>query len=68
MVDGSIISNFCDGTIYVIKSRHTNYDIAKDSIKKLKLANANVLGVIVTSVTKDDYLYEKEYYQYYGNS
>ncbi len=66
VTDATIISNFCDGTVYVIASRHTNVDAAKECLKTLKDTGANVLGGILTRVQKRDQLYGRQYYYYYG--
>lgn len=67
VADSLIISNLCEATVFVIKSRHTDIDIAKDCLKKLKHSGANVIGSVLTNVQKDDYLYKKQYYSYYGH-
>jgi len=66
--DASIISNFCDGTIFTIASRHTNRDTAKGIIKDLEQNGANVLGAVLTRVQKRDTFHSMDYYYYYGDS
>lgn len=66
VTDATIISNFCDGTVFVIASRHTNADAARDCLKSLNASGANVLGGILTRVQKKDQLYGRQYYYYYG--
>lgn len=63
VADPTIISNFCDGTIYVIASRKTNSNIAKHSLDELKLTGANILGGVLTRVQKCDASYGM-YYDY----
>ena len=65
VADASIISNFCDGTVFVIGSRKTHSDIAKGVLKELKLTGANILGGVLTRVQKRDSYYGMDYY-YYG--
>ena len=67
VADANIISNYSDGTVYVIASRHTNRDLAKDSLKELKENGANILGAVLTRVQKKDHFYGMEYYYYYGD-
>jgi len=66
VADATIVSNFCDGTVFVTASRKTNGDIAKRSLKELKLTGANVLGGVITHVQKRDVFYGMDYYYYYG--
>jgi capsular exopolysaccharide synthesis family protein len=67
VTDATIISNFCDGTVFVIASRHTNQDAAKESLKQLQDSGANILGGVLTRVQKRDQLYGRQYYYYYGD-
>lgn len=66
VADATIISNYCDGTIFVVASRNTNRDIAKGALKDLKENGANVIGAVLTRVQKRDQYYGMEYYYYYG--
>ena len=67
VADAAIISNYCDGTVYVIASRNTNRDVAKGCLKDLQENGANVLGAVLTRVQKRDQYYGMEYYYYYGD-
>jgi len=67
VADATIISNYCDGTIYVIASRNTNREIAKGCIKDLTENGSNVIGGVLTRVQKRDQYYGMEYYYYYGD-
>lgn len=66
VTDASIISNFSDGTVFVLASRNTNRDVAKNSLKQLQHHGANVLGAVLTRVSKRDSAYGMDYYYYYG--
>jgi len=66
VTDASIISNFSDGTVFVLVSRSTNRDVARNSIKLLNNHGANVLGAVLTRVSKRDSAYGMDYYYYYG--
>jgi len=60
--DASIISNFCDGTLFVVGSRKTNREVAKSVLKDLKNTGANVIGGVLTRVQKRDSSYGMDYY------
>ncbi|AIO18629.1 Tyrosine-protein kinase YwqD [Candidatus Izimaplasma bacterium HR1] len=66
VTDASIISNFSDGTVYVLASRRTNRDMANKAINDLKKNGANILGGVLTRVSKRDSNYGADYYYYYG--
>jgi Mrp family chromosome partitioning ATPase len=61
-----LISNFSDGTVFVVASRHTKYDVAKAQLDELKKAGANILGGVVTKLRKRDQFYGASYYYYYS--
>jgi capsular exopolysaccharide synthesis family protein len=67
VADATIISNYSDGTIFVVASRNTNRDVAKGCLKDLSINGANVLGGVLTRVQKRDQYYGMEYYYYYGD-
>ena len=66
VADAMIISNFSDGTVFVIASRKTNSTIAKDSLKQLSESGANILGGVLTRVQKKDTYYGMNYHYYYA--
>ena len=66
VADASIISNFCDGTVFVTGSRKTHADVAKSVLKDLRHSGANILGGVLTRVQKRDAYYGMDYY-YYGD-
>lgn len=66
VADATIISNFSDGTIFVVASRKTNSEIANEVLNQLKESGANILGGILTKVKKKDATYGMDYY-YYGD-
>ncbi|MFK8068867.1 MAG: GumC family protein [Gammaproteobacteria bacterium] len=70
--DALVISRLTDGMIYCVKSHDTSLDLIRRGIQRLKQANANIAGVIITQVDIDkitsyggDYYYQG-YYDYYG--
>lgn len=64
--DAEIISNFCDGTVFVVASRKTKREVAAKCIGELKHNGANVIGGVLTRVRKKDIKYGMDYYYYYG--
>lgn len=66
VADSTIISNFCDGTIFVVASRHTNGDIANEVLKQLKDTGANIVGGVLTKEQTRDSYYGMNHY-YYGD-
>ena len=66
VADASIISKFCDGTVFVTASRRTHCDVAKGVLQDLKDHGANVIGGVLTMVQKRDQRYGMDYYYYYG--
>lgn len=67
VADSTIISNLCDGTIFVVASRKTNKDIAKEVLKQLKDTGANVIGGFMTHVSKNELFYGADYYYNYDD-
>ncbi len=63
--DASIISDFCDGTVFTIASRNTSGEVAKRVLKELSLNGAKLLGGVLTRVQDKDVFYGMNYY-YYG--
>ena len=65
VADASIISSFCDGILLVIASRDTEIHITKDIIKTLENNGANIIGSVLTRVSKKDSRYMNYYYYQY---
>ena len=68
VTDASLISRLSDGVVFVIAYNHTKKDIVKESIKRLKLAGANILGIVMSQVDMNikNYYYDSKYY--YSNN
>ncbi|MFD2044549.1 CpsD/CapB family tyrosine-protein kinase [Ornithinibacillus salinisoli] len=64
VTDAQILANSCDGSLLVIRSKHTDYEGAKKSIEALKPAKAKLLGTVLNDRDKK----EANYYYYYGNN
>lgn len=60
VADSSIISNFCDGTVFVLASRKTNKDLARECIKNITNNGGNILGGVLTQIESRD----QDYYYY----
>lgn len=61
VTDASIVSQVCDGTLFVIQSNRNSYEAIKGALNRLKGVGTNILGVILTRV---DVSNTKEYQEY----
>ncbi len=70
--DALILSPLTDGVVLVIKAGLMNRKLVKNAVDQLKLAQANLLGVILNRVDlkREGYYkyYHKYYSKYYGES
>lgn len=66
MTDGMLVSYLSDGTIYVIESERTDYQVIRSCIDELKSNKAFILGAVLTKVNiksqKKLYGYKYDYY------
>ena len=66
MTDGMLVSYLSDGTIYVIESERTDYQVIKSCLEELKSNKAFILGAVLTKVNiknqKKLYGYKYDYY------
>lgn len=66
MTDGMLVSYLSDGTIYVIESERTDYQVIKNCLEELKANKAFILGAVLTKVNiksqKKLYGYKYDYY------
>lgn len=66
MTDGMLVSYLSDGTIYVIESERTDYQVIRSCIDELKANKAFILGAVLTKVNiksqKKLYGYKYDYY------
>lgn len=63
--DSFVISKLVDGTLFVVSEEMTDKGAAKEAAKALRANGVNVLGVIVTGITKKGKNYYGSKYQYY---
>ena len=66
MTDGMLVSYLSDGTIYVIESERTDYQVIRGCLEELKANKAFILGAVLTKVNiksqKKLYGYKYDYY------
>lgn len=69
MTDGVLISHLSDGTVYVIESDRTDYQVINNCIEDLKANKAFVLGTVLTKVNikRQKKMYGYKYDYYYSN-
>ena len=61
--DAVILSKYTSGVMLVVRTGRTTLENVKDAVDTLKLANANVLGFVMTDADE-----KKQYYDKYGYS
>ncbi len=59
--DAAILSRYASGVILVVRTGKTKLENTRDTIDTLKLANANILGFVMTDANE-----KKQYYDKYG--
>jgi capsular exopolysaccharide synthesis family protein len=60
-VDAAILSSMVDGTLFVVRENKTKRALAQRCVQQLRVANANILGQVITFCKQDESLY---YYAY----
>jgi capsular exopolysaccharide synthesis family protein len=65
VADAQILSNKCDGTIFVVNSGTTQKDNAVKAKEALQTSKANIIGTVLNNFVLDKDHY---YYQYYATS
>ncbi len=61
--DAVILSKYASGVMLVVRTGRTTLENVKDAVDTLKLANANILGFVMTDANE-----KKQYYDKYGYS
>jgi capsular exopolysaccharide synthesis family protein len=64
VADASILANFCDGVLLVVRATATSTEIAQRACQELK--DKNLLGVVLNAVKKEDGSYGAYYAEGYG--
>lgn len=69
MTDGVLVSKLADGTVYVIESNRTDYQVVSDCLEELRNNKVFLLGAVLTKVDirKEKRLYGYKYDYYYSN-
>ncbi len=62
VVDPILVSKYVDGTLFIVQAEKTRKSMIKESIHMLENAQANILGLVITSVKEK---YTKYNYKYY---
>jgi capsular exopolysaccharide synthesis family protein len=67
VIDAAVMAPKCDGTILVIESEVTSYNMAIEVKKQLEMTGCRILGTVLNKVNveKSGYYYYS-YYKYYG--
>ncbi len=71
--DAAVLSQHCDGVLFVVRQNHTRRSVVHAALKTLKNVNAHVIGTVLTRCDPKDlehkYGHKKNYYYsgyYYG--
>jgi protein-tyrosine kinase len=62
--DSSLLSNFCDGVLVVVRSNATPFDAAKKARSEFR--DEQFVGVVLNGINADDSPYSRYYYSSYG--
>ena len=69
VTDSILISNLCDGALFVVSQTRSDKQASKDAIKILRANSVQILGVVMGEVkTKGNSYYKHYYSSYYGDS
>ena len=60
--DPSLLANFCDGVLLVVRSTVTPFDIARKA--RMEFGDKQLLGVVLNGVDGDSSTYSRYYYPY----
>jgi len=66
LADSIIMSQIVDSVLFVVAAHKTPIDAVKNSLRRLKLANAPILGTVFNMVRSDLNNEDYNYYGYYG--
>ena len=65
LADALLLSNLSDATIVAIEAGKTRKAVLLDSLKRLERANANIIGSVLTKISKSvNPNYNQAYYSY----
>jgi Mrp family chromosome partitioning ATPase len=60
--DASLLANFCDGVLLVVRSTVTPFDIARKA--RMEFGDKQLLGVVLNGVDAESSPYSHNYYAY----
>ncbi len=63
--DASLLANFCDGVLIVVRSNTTPFDIARKARQEFE--DKHLVGVVLNGIEPDSSPYSRYYYGSYGN-
>ena len=67
VVDAAVLSQYCDGSVFVISQGNVRYRLAQKMIEQLGRSGSKVLGVTFNKVdSKQNYLQKSYYGRFYG--
>ncbi|WP_095012023.1 GumC family protein [Tsuneonella mangrovi] len=68
LADSPVIAQLTDGLVFIIEANRAHFGQAKAAVRRLRQANANILGVVMTKFRPLDagqaYDYQYNYYSY----
>src|SRR5438067_3304597 len=63
--DASLLANYCDGVLIVVRSNATPFDIARKARQEFE--DKHLVGVVLNGIEPDSSPYSRYYYGSYGN-
>jgi protein-tyrosine kinase len=63
--DASLLANYCDGVLMVVRSNATPFDIARKARQEFR--DTHLVGVVLNGIDTDSSSYNRYYYGAYGN-
>jgi capsular exopolysaccharide synthesis family protein len=68
VTDALILSKHVDGTVLVLRSNKTTYELARKGLKSMRDLDSNILGIMVNAIdVKKHSYYSYNYYHYYSS-
>ena len=64
--DSSLLANFCDGVLIVVRSNTTPFDMARKA--RLEFQDKHLIGVVLNGIEADSSPYSRYYYGVNGNN
>lgn len=64
--DASLLANYCDGVLMVVRSNATPFDIARKARQEFR--DSHLVGVVLNGIDSDSSSYTRYYYGAYGKT